>query len=44
MSFSLGWIAERFTIAIGFFLLATMYAGATATAFRARRLLHASAH
>jgi len=40
MSFSLGWIAERFTIATGFFLLATLYAGATATAFRARRLLH----
>jgi len=41
MSFSLGWIAERFTIAIGFFLLATMYAGATLMASRARRLLHA---
>jgi len=39
MSFSLGWIAERFTIAIGFFLLAAMYAGATLTAFRARKLL-----
>jgi MFS transporter, DHA3 family, macrolide efflux protein len=39
MSFSLGWIAERFTIAIGFFLLALMYAVATATSFRARRLL-----
>jgi hypothetical protein len=42
MSFSLGWIAERFSIATGFFLLAVMYAGATATAFRARRLLQAS--
>jgi hypothetical protein len=42
MSFSLGWIAERFTIAIGFFLLALMYAGATLTAMRARRLLHSS--
>jgi hypothetical protein len=39
MSFSLGWIAERFTIAVGFFLLATMYAGATLTASRARKLL-----
>lgn len=39
MSFSLGWIAERFTIAIGFFLLAAMYAGATLTASRARKLL-----
>jgi hypothetical protein len=43
MSFSLGWIAERFSIAIGFFLLAAMYAGATVTASRARRLLQASA-
>jgi MFS transporter, DHA3 family, macrolide efflux protein len=42
MSFSLGWIAERFTLAIGFFLLATMYAGATLMASRARRLLHAT--
>jgi DHA3 family macrolide efflux protein-like MFS transporter len=42
MSFSLGWIAERFTIAIGFFLLAAMYAGATLTASRARKLLHSS--
>jgi MFS transporter len=41
MSFSLGWIAERFTIAIGFFLLAAMYAGATLTASRARALLAA---
>jgi len=39
MSFSLGWIAERFSIALGFFLLALMYAAATATSFRARRLL-----
>jgi MFS transporter, DHA3 family, macrolide efflux protein len=43
MSFSLGWIAERFSIATGFFLLAFMYAAATLTAFRARRLLRASA-
>jgi DHA3 family macrolide efflux protein-like MFS transporter len=43
MSFSLGWVAERFNIAIGFFLLAVMYAAATLTAFRARRLLHAIA-
>lgn len=42
MSFSLGWIAERLTIAAGFFLLASMYAGATLTASRARRLLHLS--
>jgi DHA3 family macrolide efflux protein-like MFS transporter len=42
MSFSLGWIAQRFSIAIGFFLLAAMYSGATFTASRARRLLHAS--
>ena len=42
MSFSLGWIAERFSIAIGFFLLAAMYTGATITAMRARRLLLAS--
>ncbi|HYW67097.1 MAG TPA: MFS transporter [Candidatus Dormibacteraeota bacterium] len=39
MSFSLGWIAQRFSIATGFFLLATMYAGATWTASRARLLL-----
>jgi DHA3 family macrolide efflux protein-like MFS transporter len=39
MSFSLGWIGQRLSIATGFFLLATMYAGATLTAFRARRLL-----
>jgi DHA3 family macrolide efflux protein-like MFS transporter len=43
MSFSLGWLAERFSIAIGFFLLAFMYAAATLTAFRARRLLRSSA-
>jgi MFS transporter, DHA3 family, macrolide efflux protein len=42
MSFSLGWLAERFSIATGFFLLAFMYAAATLTAFRARRLLRAS--
>jgi len=42
MSFSLGWLAERFSIAVGFFLLAFMYAAATLTAFRARRLLRAS--
>ena len=41
MSFSLGWIAQRFSIATGFFLLATMYTGATLTAMRARRLLMA---
>jgi DHA3 family macrolide efflux protein-like MFS transporter len=39
MSFSLGWIAQRFSIAIGFFLLAAMYAGATRTASHARKLL-----
>jgi hypothetical protein len=39
MSFSLGWIAQRFSIAIGFFLLAAMYAGATFSASRARSLL-----
>ena len=39
MSFSLGWIAQRFSIATGFFLLAAMYAGATWTASRARLLL-----
>jgi DHA3 family macrolide efflux protein-like MFS transporter len=39
MSFSLGWIAQRFSIATGFFLLAMMYTGATLTAMRARRLL-----
>lgn len=41
ITFSLGWVAERFSIAIGFFLLAAMYFGATLTASRARRLLHA---
>jgi len=41
ITFSLGWIAERFSIAIGFFLLAVMYSGATLTASRARRLLRA---
>jgi len=39
MSFSLGWLAQRFSIAIGFFLLALMYAGATLSASRARALL-----
>jgi len=39
MSFSLGWIGQRLSIATGFFLLALMYAGATLTASRARRLL-----
>jgi hypothetical protein len=39
MSFSLGWIGQRFSIATGFFLLAAMYAGATWTASRARLLL-----
>jgi len=39
MSFSLGWIAQHFSIATGFFLLAAMYAGATWTASRARLLL-----
>ncbi len=42
MSFSLGWIAQRFSIAIGFFLLAAMYFGATLTAGRARKLLQGS--
>src|SRR5271169_2567655 len=39
ITFSLGWIAERFSISIGFFLLALMYSGATLTASRARKLL-----
>jgi MFS family permease len=39
MSFSLGWIAQRFSIAIGFFLLALLYSAATVTASRARQLL-----
>ena len=39
MSFSLGWLAQRFGIATGFFLLAVMYAGATLSASRARALL-----
>ena len=42
MSFSLGWIAQRFSIAIGFFLLAIMYTGATLSAMRARRLFAAA--
>jgi hypothetical protein len=41
MSFSLGWVAQKFSIATGFFLLAVMYTGATMTAMRARRLLRA---
>jgi MFS transporter, DHA3 family, macrolide efflux protein len=41
MSFALGWIAWRFSIRVGFFLLAMMYAGAMFTASRARRLLEA---
>jgi hypothetical protein len=39
MSFALGWIAQQFSLAIGFFLLALMYAGATLSASRARALL-----
>jgi len=39
MSFSLGWIAQRFSIATGFLLLAMMYAAATYSASRARQLL-----
>jgi len=39
MSFSLGWIAQRFSIATGFFLLALLYSAATVTASRARFLL-----
>jgi MFS family permease len=39
MSFSLGWIAQRFGIATGFLLLAGMYAAATFSASRARQLL-----
>jgi len=39
MSFSLGWIGHRFSIATGFFLLAVMYAGATFSAARARLLM-----
>ena len=39
MSFSLGWLAQRLSIATGFFLLAVMYAGATLSASRARALL-----
>jgi MFS family permease len=41
MSFALGWIAQQFSIRVGFFLLALMYAGATMTASRARKLLEA---
>lgn len=39
MSFSLGWIAQRFNIYAGFTLLAVMYAGAGFFATRARQLL-----
>src|SRR5258705_411857 len=39
ISFSLGLLAQRFSIATGFFLLALMYAGATLSASRARALL-----
>jgi MFS family permease len=41
ITFSLGWIAQRFSIAVGFFLLAVLYSGATLTASRARKLLSA---
>ena len=37
--FSLGWIAQQFSIAVGFFLLALLYSAATVTASRARQLL-----
>ena len=43
MSFSLGWVAQRFSIAVGFFLLAAMYAGATFSASRARALMRSEA-
>lgn len=39
MSFSLGWIAERFNLITGFALLALMYTGATFSAYRARQLM-----
>jgi len=39
MTFSLGWIGAKLSIATGFFLLAAMYVGATWTASRARRLM-----
>jgi len=42
ITFSLGWVADRFSIAIGFFLLAFMYSGAALTASRARKLLHSA--
>jgi MFS transporter, DHA3 family, macrolide efflux protein len=42
ITFSLGWVADRLSIAIGFFLLAFMYSGATLTASRARKLLHSA--
>ncbi|GAC1672880.1 MAG: MFS transporter [Candidatus Acidiferrum sp.] len=41
MSFSLGWLAQRFSIAAGFTLLGLMYLAATLSAFRARKLLSA---
>jgi hypothetical protein len=40
MSFSLGWISQRFSLLAGFSLLALMYAGGTLSAFRARQLIH----
>ncbi len=42
MSFSLGWIAQRFNIYAGFALLAVMYGGAGFFATRARQLLSES--
>ena len=42
MSFSLGWIAQRFNIYAGFALLAVMYGGAGFFATRARQLLNES--
>jgi len=39
MSFSLGWVSEKFNIATGFFLVAVMYAGATLTASLVRKLM-----
>jgi MFS transporter, DHA3 family, macrolide efflux protein len=39
MSFALGWLAQRFSIAAGFTLLGLMYLAATCSAFRARQLL-----
>ena len=39
MSFSLGWVSERFSLVAGFSLLALLYACGTISAFRARHLL-----